>query len=366
MEVTALPQRSTDELAVTIDRLHGLMCAAERQMLAVVAEYERRRAYEEDGAASMTAWLAYRLAASHQTASRWARTARRLESLPALSEAFGEGRLSHDQVVALAGAATPETDAALAQEGPGWSAARCQALARRVRRVTPADAAEAHRRRSLRWQWDTEGRMLQLSGRLPAEAGATVVAAIERVAEAAKPDPATGVFDPYEARAADALVELASSHLGAASSPHRATVVVHADVAALTGGAGVVEVEGGPSLDVEALRRQACDCRLELAAHGPGGALVGVGRARRTIPGWMNRALRHRDGGCRFPGCERRRWVHGHHILFWADGGGTDLANLVSLCPFHHRLVHEGGWRIHGEPEGELTFVRPGGRPLRR
>ena len=45
-------------------------------------------------------------------------------------------------------------------------------------------------------------------------------------------------------------------------------------------------------------------------------------------------------------------------------GGATDMGNLLWLCPYHHRLVHEGGWQIKGDPDGEVIFVRPDGRPL--
>jgi hypothetical protein len=92
---------------------------------------------------------------------------------------------------------------------------------------------------------------------------------------------------------------------------------------------------------------------------------LGVGRRQRTVPRSLLRVLRHRDGGCRFPGCTRTRWVHAHHLIFWADGGRTDAANLVLLCSAHHRFVHEGGWRIEGDPAGELRFVHPDGRELR-
>ena len=325
MEVRDLDQCSSDELAGTIGQLHAVLCATERQLLAVVAAYDRREAWRADGATSMAAWLAYRLGVSHRTGADWARTATALESLPALAGAFGEGRLSHDQVSPLAQVATADTDETLASEAPGWSASQCSALARRARKVSARDAADAHRRRSLRWHWDLDGAMLHLAGRLPADTGARVVSALEHIAGEAKPDPVSGVFEPYEARAADALVELASGYLGAQASPDRATVVIHADVATLAGGEGVVEIDGGPALDLDALRRQSCDCRAEVVAHGPDGALVGVGRARRTVPPWLNRAMRRRDGGCRFPGCEWRRWVHGHHLHHWADGGPTDM-----------------------------------------
>ena len=63
------------------------------------------------------------------------------------------------------------------------------------------------------------------------------------------------------------------------------------------------------------------------------------------------------------PGCERARWVHAHHLVHWANGGPTDLDNLATLCGYHHRLVHDGGWRIEGSPNGDLIFIRPDGRP---
>lgn len=74
-----------------------------------------------------------------------------------------------------------------------------------------------------------------------------MVATLERIADSAKPDPQTGLFDPWESRAADALVELASSYLGSQSSPDRATVVIHANADLV-----VAEVAGGPVLSSEA------------------------------------------------------------------------------------------------------------------
>ena len=67
---------------------------------------------------------------------------------------------------------------------------------------------------------------------------------------------------------------------------------------------------------------------------------------------------------CRFPGCESRR-VDLHHILYWANGGRTDLANLVSLCPYHHTLVHDRGYLIAAPPRRRrFAFYRPDGTPL--
>ncbi len=79
----------------------------------------------------------------------------------------------------------------------------------------------------------------------------------------------------------------------------------------------------------------------------------------------MVRMLKDRDLGCRFPGCERERWLKAHHVEHWADGGATRLDNLVLLCHDHHRLIHEGGWMIRGHPAKELSFHDPTGRPIR-
>ncbi|GBC87038.1 hypothetical protein HRbin12_01039 [bacterium HR12] len=77
----------------------------------------------------------------------------------------------------------------------------------------------------------------------------------------------------------------------------------------------------------------------------------------------MVRQVRYRDQGCTFPGCGTRAFTEAHHIVFYRFGGPTTLENLTLVCSFHHRLVHEHGWRIRRGPEGELTWFRPDGRP---
>jgi len=96
---------------------------------------------------------------------------------------------------------------------------------------------------------------------------------------------------------------------------------------------------------------------VETAAGEP----LDLGRKTRTIPPALRRALQARDGGCRFPGCDRSRFTEGHHVRHWADGGETKLANLVTLCGFHHRLVHEGGFGLSVTDDGVLVFTRPDG-----
>ncbi|HEY7365259.1 MAG TPA: HNH endonuclease signature motif containing protein [Methylomirabilota bacterium] len=89
----------------------------------------------------------------------------------------------------------------------------------------------------------------------------------------------------------------------------------------------------------------------------------GISAPTRTIPPALRRALHHRDRGCRFPGCQVRVG-QGHHIRHWAQGGPTTLSNLAMLCRRHHRAVHEEGYQVDRQPDGELRFRRPDGRPL--
>ena len=87
--------------------------------------------------------------------------------------------------------------------------------------------------------------------------------------------------------------------------------------------------------------------------------MLDVGRRSRTV-GWrLRKALDARDGGCRFPGCGSRVRTHAHHITHWAHGGETAMDNLVLLCPFHHRAVHEGGWRVEMDERGVPNFFNP-------
>ena len=97
--------------------------------------------------------------------------------------------------------------------------------------------------------------------------------------------------------------------------------------------------------------------------HDADGRVVEVGARTRTIPPALRRALQHRDGGCRFPGCGVR-FGQGHHIHHWAQGGPTTLSNLVLLCRRHHRAVHEEGFQVDRDSDGELRFRRPDGQPI--
>jgi hypothetical protein len=108
----------------------------------------------------------------------------------------------------------------------------------------------------------------------------------------------------------------------------------------------------------------ACDCSRVDVEVGEAGEILDVGRARRTIPSAIGRALWIRDGGCRVPGCGRRHHLHAHHIEAWAEGGKTSASNLVLLCPSHHTLVHEGHLVVE-VVDGKVEFRNVHGLQIR-
>jgi hypothetical protein len=93
---------------------------------------------------------------------------------------------------------------------------------------------------------------------------------------------------------------------------------------------------------------------------------VNVSDRVRTIPPALRRAAHARDGACRFPGCGERRFVDVHHVRHWARGGKHALGNVVELCWFHHRQVHEGGWQVRFDATGAVLAITPQGNVLAR
>ena len=164
-------------------------------------------------------------------------------------------------------------------------------------------------------------------------------------------------------------MRMAETWLNSGAKPARGgekyQVVVHIEAETLnTGGPGRCELEQGPWLAVETVRRIACDASLVAMTEDEQGDVLDIGRKSRTIPPSMARALRARDQGCRFPGCTNQQFVDGHHIKHWSDGGETKLDNLVQLCRTHHRLIHEGGFTVERTASRQFLFTRPDGQVI--
>jgi hypothetical protein len=331
------------------------------------------------------------------------RVARRLAELPTVRAAFARGELSYSKVRAITRVDGLERETDLLSLAQHATAAQLERLVRAHRSVVAVErvAQGARAERWLTWDHDDDGSLL-LRGRLPAEEGAVLIAALdaarERLAAAsaetgeaadhdergasaeARHDDRGSLEDVSDASAealattagearADALMLMAETMLagsdGARTGGDRYQVVVHVDTATLRGDdrGETCELGDGSPLAAETARRLACDASIVRILERDGRPLS-VGRKTRSIPPALRRALAARDHGCRFPGCTVRRFVDAHHIEHWAHGGETSLTNLVQLCRHHHRLLHEGRYALEPGPDGRLIFRRPDGRRI--
>jgi len=211
------------------------------------------------------------------------------------------------------------------------------------------DQERLHEQRSLRLNTARDGCLI-ISGLLDPVGGATVRAALEPLSKR------SGEHDDrtLEQRFADGIVELASG-----GKP--AEVQVTATVETLKGLAGAAAAEMEFSLPIarSTVKRMACDCSVTRVLLDQDSAVIDMGRSKRVVSSTLRAALKVRDGHCQWPGCEREASrCDGHHLVHWADGGETNLDNLVLLCKRHHRMVHEGEWQLVRR-NGKVVPVAP-------
>ena len=377
-----------DHLADRITTLAAHLSAATARWLALIVEFDEREGWAGSGCKSCAAWLSWSCGIAPLTAREHVRVARRLGDLPLVAAAFARGELSYSKVRAVTRVQDVEDEPELVVLARHATASQLERIVRGYRSVLAVEqgAQRAYAERSLSWSWDDDGTLL-LRGRLPGEQGALLVAALEAARGTLGPPPpeapAAGAVEPapdvpaetpagaepVAARNADALLALAEASLAERdhSTADRYQVVVHVDTSALSpsadgSAAARCELDAGVALPHAAVRRLACDASLVRIVERDGDPLS-IGRRTRTIPPALRRALRSRDRGCVFPGCQQTRHVDAHHILHWADGGRTDLPNLIQLCRGHHRLLHEGGFTVR-RYNGAPVFFAPDGRRL--
>jgi hypothetical protein len=395
----AAAPKPLERLEAEICELAGHLAAATCQFLVLLAEFDAREGWADWGVSSCAAWLSWKCAVASGTAREHVRVARCLPTLPAIRAEFAAGRLSYAKVRALTRIAEPESDADLAEMAAPMTANQLERFARAHRKVTGIDD-EARLARRLTWRHDEDG-SLRITVHLPPEDGAAVLTALraavrpaehpaeqpaEHPAEQPPEEPAVrragqargqstedaGVSAetlanprPTSTSLADALVEIAESFIAsksaAADNPDIYHVIVHADPASLAGRpGGRCHVDDGPALSTDTLQMLTCDSLISWMRHDARGNVIDVGRRHRQPPPALRRALRERDRcRCRFPGCNNRR-TDAHHVRAWAKGGPTSLANMTSLCRYHHRLVHMCGYQIKAVASG-FEFYRPDG-----
>ena len=356
-DVATIKRAHCERLADAISTLASYLYAAEHRLLTLIREFDELEGWAKLGFHSCAYWLNFKCGMDLNTARERVRVAHALGRLPKVDARFAEGAISYSKVRAITRIATEKNEEYLLMIARHGTAYHVETLVRKYRRAVrlqDADHARAqHDSRTLSYFFD-EDDCLVLKGRFPPEQGALIVKALEMAMDrdfAAQDDVSAETpvaEEPIGARRADALAAVAEGYMNTEPVPNstgdRYQVVVH--------------------VSAETSRRIACDSSRLVITEDECGEPLSVGRRTRTIPPAIQRALRVRDGGCRFPGCTHDRFVDGHHIEHWADGGETRLDNLILLCRHHHRLVHEGGFCCEKTDSGEVVFRDERNEPL--
>ncbi len=357
-----------DPVGDEIAELCAHLDAGQYRLLTLLRRFDEEELWS--GWRSCAHWLNWRAGISLGAARERLRVARCLADLPLTSAEMEKGRLSWSKVRALTRMATPENEARLVEFALHHTASQVERLVRAWRSAEAAVAAldgtsEMAACRHLTVRLTADG-MYEVRGLLMPEVGALLVATLdaaadelhrqERATELAA-DTAIGEPDPPVPAPQPTPVprptpsERRHDALGAWLED-RAEAKVQLVVHTVAGGPEILATEEGSHVPAGTSRRLICDAETVEVKRGPdGSSVLDVGRRQRTV-GWrLRKALDVRDGGCRFPGCGSR-YTQAHHAIPWSEGGDTKLDNLILLCRFHHKVVHEGGWRVEMEQAG--------------
>lgn len=419
-----------DPMAMPIPHLEARICdlaghleAGTCRYLMLIADFDERQGWAREELSSCAAWLSWKCQVAQGTAREQVRVARSLKTLPVIRGEFAAGRFSYAKVRALTRVATPDTEQELAEFAEPMTAGQLERFVRAQRQIERGDqdGRPACREPKLTWRQDSTG--IAISVHLPNEQGAVVLQSLRAFLDGPEPgDDGTETreealaaaderggpdweadskpFQSEKTRSGDlasALVSVCGEYLsgraGHAANPDNYQVVIHAgtgtladapepsadvpDVSAETSGPLAFprthpaypwrgHVEDGGAVDPATVRMITCNGTISTMLHDQNGNVLNVGRRTRRPSDALRRAVRERDDyRCRFPGCQSRR-TDAHHIVHWAHGGETSLANLLSLCSRHHTIVHETGIVIATGDHGTFDFFLADGTALPR
>jgi hypothetical protein len=372
-EFQAREERQVDprELRIVIDVLEGEFSANAR---------DAKRSGEHLVAGNITAasWIARTCGMSISSAADRVCVGEQLESLPRVAAALSSGEISYQSASALCHLRDrlgENTDGFDEDEMVGYarefSVFELRKLCRFAWHVANPDGffkeAEADFTRRYFHVSQMPDGMVAVDGVLDPVSSAALMTAVDVLAKPKGPEDERTA----KQRRADAVGELAMHAMEQGTLPRRHSVKPHINLTmtleGLKGELGVppADLELALPISTRTAERIACDCTMSRVLLADS-MVIDVGRATRTVSPPMRRALRVRDKGCRFPGCERQvNWTSPHHIKFWARGGPNNLPNMVLLCYFHHRLVHEGGWQVI-KAGREFRFLPPDRVVMRR
>ena len=393
--------RPVDRLEVLFDELAelcGQRNAIDGRIVDIVAECERDSLRGITGARSLPAMVAWKTGISPRNAHTIAAIAERQHQFPRCAQALREGRLSLDQVGAIAERAADGSDEHYAQLAAVATVSQLRtAIALEPPPPPPRIEPDTELEGDLDAGWEpapppTPPRSITSDSdevsttwriTLPHDEAATFSTALDAhrdalIAEWTRARTVTGDSDAVDTggdsasgggtrggvpmpTTVDAFLRLVECGWDAEATrrPHgqHTTVVVHLDLEARA-----AALHLGPLLADADRQYLTCDATCEVWFERDG-RVIGAGRVTRTVNRRLRRALEHRDRCCVVPGCGATRGLHAHHVVHWEDGGRTDLDNLVLVCPYHHRAHHRGLITISGSAH-DLLVTDHCGRPM--
>jgi hypothetical protein len=345
--------------------LTGQRNAIDGRIVEIVAEMDRDQLCGATGARSMSALVAWKTGCSTANAHTITTIASRLAEFPRCAQGMREGRLSADQVGVIAARAGEGSDEHYAQLAAVATVTQLRTAVKLEPRPDPEPAPEPQCSITTTTSEQGSCYRITLNHLDAAKFDAALASHRDALYAEWKHDHGDGGGTPDQRPPLPGSVEAfmrlieAGWDAEAARRPHRqhTTVVVHLDVEQRA-----AALHLGPLLSDAERRYLTCDatCEVWFERHGEP---IGAGRASRLISRRLRRALEHRDRMCAVPGCAATRGLHAHHLQHWEDGGQTELANLVLLCPYHHRCHHRGVITITG-PADTLIVTDNAGRSL--
>jgi Domain of unknown function (DUF222) len=371
LQAEDLHRVSDEQLETDFAELQRAAQALESERMRRLSEIHRRQSHRRDGYLSTASWLVGRHRLGWAAASKEIRTARSLERMPHTQEALATGELTSSAVQMLVSArqAHPaqfhQSEQVLVEAARRLPAGQLHHTVSHWRQTLDweqglKDAERLHEQRCLKVTTTILG-MVRVDGELDPETGEVVLTALrdcqDRPHKKDLHDPRT----PTQRRV-DALGEICRRWLDRRSSdpgasgerPHVAVIVDLQSLEARSGHRSELQHVG--PIHPETARRLACDAAISRVIVCGRSEPLDVGRKTPIVPAPMRRALIVRDQHCRFPACDRPPpWCDAHHVRHWVNGGPTALSNLVLMCRRHHRLVHEGKFRLE-MVEGRPVF----------
>jgi hypothetical protein len=361
------------ELSSAVDRLQLKLCR--------VVNHSKQNGDHLLTGMSPVGWVAETCALSRNSASDRLCVGEQIASLPKVAQALSAGQIGYQSAAVichLREKLAEKGEQLVEEDWVGWarqhSVHTLRDLARYARHVVDPDGFlkdENENFEQRRLHISQTGSMFVLDAVLDPVGGAALKTAIDALSKRHAPD--DDRTSPQ--RRADALTEMVFHAMDEgktrAAAPKRNGVRPHITVnttlEALKGELGVPasDLENGMPISSKTVERLACDGCLSRVLMADS-MVIDVGKATRSVSSSQKRALRARDKHCRFPGCDRPvGWTAAHHVEFWSRGGPTNLPNLISLCSYHHRCVHEGGWQVVKSAQG-FKFLPPERVVMRR